>query len=246
MKTNPLTVLTAALIAVSPPMATHSFAQSTNPSIPVGSLSANPLVVQAGTKPLLNWAITYPSVVEDYVTVGGSSVTPKQNLIADIRILGAGVTTITRYSTGKTTIVYERTAGKMRYNGSSTWTTIFDGRQTDKIVQQQSIIKTINVTKGQTISFGGQYCINGKWSTFFSSGSMNVRTLVNGSAPPANLPVYYALTLEDFIKPYLDASGKVKIGPMDVIVFMELTSTDPSYFGYDIQDLVFLVTFRTS
>jgi hypothetical protein len=32
---------------------------------------------------------------------------------------------------------------------------------------------------------------------------------------------------------------------MDVIVFMELTDTNPNSPGYDLQDLVMLLTFRT-
>lgn len=53
-------------------------------------------------------------------------------------------------------------------------------------------------------------------------------------------------TLEDFIRPYLDGNGRVEIGPMDVIVFMELTHTDSQMSdpGYDMQDLVLLVTFK--
>jgi hypothetical protein len=69
---------------------------------------------------------------------------------------------------------------------------------------------------------------------------------VNGDIPPSKIPDYNAPSLESFIRPYLDASGRVKIGPMDVIIFMELTHTDESNVGYDLQDLVFLVTFRKS
>jgi hypothetical protein len=72
-----------------------------------------------------------------------------------------------------------------------------------------------------------------------------VRTLVNGATPPSNVPDYNAPSLESFLKPYLDASKKVKIGPMDVIVFMELThsASQKSDIGYDLQDCVFLLTF---
>lgn len=246
MKASPLAALAAALITASPFGATQSLAQSTNPSIPVGSLTANPTVAQAGTKPNLTWRITYPSLVEDYIVLGGSTITPKQNLIADIRVLGAGVTTVTKYANGRTTTTYEETAAKVLYNGATKWLTVFDGYNTDRVVQQQSVVKTLNVTKDQVMSFGGQYCISGRWSTFYSSGSNNIRTLINGSTPPANLPLYYAETLADFLKPYLDASGKINIGPMDVIVFMELTSTNPASVGYDLQDMVLLISFRTS
>ncbi len=259
MKTNQWTATTAAVIAMCYLVSTRVCADSTNPSIPVGSLSASPTVVHTGTKPTLAWNITYPSGVKDYVdvtpasgstapaptgtTVTNTTITPKVNLIADIRILGAGGTT--QYSKGK--IVYIQTIGQLKCNGASSYTTIFNGKQTDAIVQQQGIIKTLNVTKNKPMSFGGYYIYNGSnGPKFYSTSGDNVRTLVNGETPPTNIPDYNAPSLENFLKPYLNSSGKVKIGPMDVIIFMELTTTDNSTVGYDLQDLVFLVTFRTS
>ena len=247
MKTKPLqwVALTASVIVATSVISSRVLAvDSTEPSVPIGSLTAYPTVVQTGTKPTLTWSINYPSVVKDYVIVTPpGTVTPKQNLICDIRILGAGVTT--QDSQGK--IVYIRTAGKIRYNGSTTWTTIFDGKQTDTIVQQQGIIKTFTVTANKTMDFGGQYYYNNAWFTFFTSLSGdNVRALVNGDACPSYVPDYNAPSLESFLKPYLDSSKKVRIGPMDVIMFMELTHTDKTNIGYDCQDLVLLVTFRTS
>ncbi|MEI6655018.1 MAG: hypothetical protein WCP45_09640 [Verrucomicrobiota bacterium] len=245
MKTTPFAAVAALVFcAFASPQA---LAQTTEPSIPVGTLTAFPTVVQTGTKPTLTWSINYPSVVKTYITIsppGGGTVTPKQNLICDIRILGAGVTS--QNSNG--TINYIRTAGKIRYNGSSTWTTIFDGSQTDTIVQQQGIIKTLNVTTAKAIDFGGQYYYSGAWSTLRTSGVTPtfVWTLVNGDPCPSRIPDYNAPSLEHFIKPYLDASNKVRIGPMDVIIFMELTHTNTADVGYDQQDLVLLVTFRTS
>ncbi|MEI7910416.1 MAG: hypothetical protein WCK77_12325 [Verrucomicrobiota bacterium] len=249
MKSKHFAVTAALILCV---MASPHALASTQPSIPVGSLTASPTVVQTGTKPTLTWSINYPSVVKNYLTITngtgvtsalGATVTPNQNLICDIRILGAGVTT--QNSNG--TINYIETAAKLRYNGSSSWTTIFDGKQTDTIVQTQGIIKTLNVTSGKTMDFGGQYYYNGSWFTFFNStNGTNVQTLVNGDACPSYIPAYNAPSLETFLKPYLDSSNKVRIGPMDVVVFMELTHTDKTNPGYDFQDLVLLVTFRTS
>jgi len=231
-----------ALVALASP----ALAQ-TSPSIPVGTLTAFPTVVQTGTKPTLTWAINYPSVVKNYISVtppGGGTVVPNQNLICDIRILGAGVTT--QNSNGS--INYIETKCQIKYNGASSWTTIFDGKNTDTIVQQQGIIKTLNVTGAKSIDFGGQYYWNNAWSTFRSSTTSPtyVWTLVSGDTPPNKVPDYNAPSLETFIKPYLNSSNKVQIGPMDVIIFMELTDTVTSAVGYDQQDLVLLVTFRTS
>jgi hypothetical protein len=245
MKTMHLAALTAAVITLGTLMPNLAHAQ-TSPSIPIGSLTAFPTVVQTGTKPTLTWSINYPSVVKDYVIVTPpGTVTPKQNLRCDIRILGAGVTT--QNSNG--TINYIQTKCLVRYNGSSSWTTIFNGKQTDAIVQQQGILATFNnvsVTSNMAMNFGGQYYWNNAWSTVrYSTSSTYIMALVNGDTCPSRVPDYGAPSLESFLKPYLDSSRKVRIGPMDVIIFMELTHTSTSDVGYDEQDLVILVTYRT-
>ncbi|MES2658627.1 MAG: hypothetical protein V4689_08410 [Verrucomicrobiota bacterium] len=232
----------AAFIAGITLVATPAHGQTT-PTIPVGELTAFPTVVQTGTKPTLTWSISYPSIVENFVTITQpGTVTPKENLVCDIRILGLGVTS--QNSNGS--IAYYRTRGQWKFNGSSSWADVYDGKQTDTIVQQQGLVKTnIAVTKGKAITFAGQY-YNSSWQTQFTSTSsgQNVRALVSGQVCPGNIPDYNAPSLESFLKPYLDSAKKVKIGPMDVIVIMELTHTDTSDIGYDLQDLVMLVTFR--
>lgn len=243
MKTSQLAALSAAVIAIYVLVSPRAHAQ-TNPSIPVGELSAFPTIVQTGTKPTLTWSINYPSIVEDFVVVTPpGTITPKENLICEIRILGLGVTS--QGSNGS--ITYYRTRGRMKYNGSSSWTTIYDGKQTDTIVQQQGIVKTaFTVNKNQPLNFAGAY-YNSNWQTEYTSLSGdNVRTLVNGDTCPSNVPDYNAPSLESFLKPYLDSSKKVRIGPMDVIVFMELThsASQKSDIGYDLQDYVMLLTFR--
>jgi hypothetical protein len=240
MKTT-LRAAASAVVVATCAFASHAMAQ-TSPSIPVGSLTAFPTIVQTGTKPTLTWSISYPSIVQNYVTITNpATVTPKVNLVCDVRILGLGVTS---FSNGR--ITYYRTRSQWRYNNSSTWTDIYDGIQTNSIVQTQGIVRSnIAVTKDRPMNFAGQYINGSTWQTLYTSLSGdNVRTLKSGDTPPSNVPDYDAPSLESFLKPYLDASGKVRIGPMDVIVFMELTHTDKSNIGYDLQDCVMLITFR--
>ena len=248
MKTSLRAARAAAVIAMCTLAPTCLLAQGNKnkiPAMPAGWLTAFPTVVQTGTKPTLTWGINYPSIVQDYVTITPpATVTPKEELDCEIRILGLGVTS--QNSNGS--ITYYRTRCRIKYNGSSSWETIYDGKQTDSIVQQQGIVKpTFIVNKNQKMEFGGQYYNNGSWQTFYSSESGdNVRTLVNGDTCPDRVPDYNAPSLEQFIKPYLDATKKVRIGPMDCIVFMELTHgpTQTSNVGYDMQDLVILVTYK--
>ena len=243
MKTSYLITLTPFVLAFGT-LVSPQFLASTEPSIPVGSMTASPTVVQTGTKPTLTWNINYPSVVKNYVTItpGGGTVTPLQNLICDIRILGLGVTT--QNSNGS--INYIETKSLIKYNGSTSWATLYDGKETDSIIQQQGIVKTYNVTANKPMDFGGQYYWNNAWSTARYSTTGYVWALVNGDTCPSRVPDYNAPSLEYFLKAYLDVSNKVRIGPMDVIIFMELTHTSTADVGYDQQDCVMLISFRTS
>ena len=243
MKTSHITTLTLSVLALGTLDSPNSNA-STEPSTPIGSMTASPTVVQTGTKPTLTWNINYPSVVKNYVTItpGGGTVTPLQNLICDIRVLGLGVTT--QNSNGS--INYIETKSLIKYNGSASFVTLYDGKETDTIVQQQGIAKTYTVTTNKPMDFGGQYYYNNAWSTARYSTSGYVWALVNGDTCPSRIPDYNAPSLESFLKNYLDSSNKVRIGPMDVIIFMELTHTNTADVGYDQQDCVLLVSFRTS
>ena len=132
----------------------------------------------------------------------------------------------------------------MSFNGSS-YSQIFFGDNND--VNPNTVVwSKTKIRKNESLRFGGRYYYNNRWGSFFHStdGSYNVRTLVSGDTPPNKIPEYGAPTLESFIRPYLGSNGKVKIGPMDVIVFMELTHTNENDSGYDLQDMVLLVTFK--
>ena len=102
MKTSRLAALAAVFLATGVSAPCALLAQSTNPSIPMGSISAFPVIVQPGTHPTITWNISYPSIVQDYVEVnepGGSDggggdtyISPKTELDVEIRVIGAGVT----------------------------------------------------------------------------------------------------------------------------------------------------------
>eukprot|EP00903_Cladosiphon_okamuranus_P003589 g3587.t1 len=196
--------------------------------------------------PALNpWEITYPSIVEDYIEIiPPSTVNPTEELDVEVRVLGNGVTVSSSNSKSYSFVDAQAT---ISFDGGS-YQQIFYGDNYD-VNPSKVVWKKNNVQAGQKIRFGGRYYYKG-WGTFYYSedGKQNVRTLVDGSTPPTNIPSYGAPSLEDFIKPYIGANGKVDIGPMDVIVFMELTHTDNQQNdeGYDLQDLVLLVTFTSN
>ena len=263
MKTSQLAALAAAFTAVGPLVPTSINAQTSAPQAPApagltGSLAANPTIVMAGEKTQLSWSINYPSVVKNYVTItppgtGGTnpgSIVPLTDLYCDIRIIGQGVT-----QQSGSSFIFIPTEATINVNNTSTYSRIFYGTNPQinpgNVFDLKSIFGTAYtnnmVRSGRIIRFGGRYFYNNTWSTHYKSNSGdNVRFLVHGDVPPSNVPDYNAPSLESFLRPYLDTTGKVKIGPMDVIVFMELThsSSQKSNVGYDLQDMVLLVTFR--
>lgn len=75
------------------------------------------------------------------------------------------------------------------------------------------------------------------------SATANVVALMNGDTPPSTTPAFRQGKIETFLKPYME-NGKIKIGPMDIIYLIELGQTSPSASGFDLQDMVLLVTFK--
>lgn len=247
MKTTHWTATSAAAITIcslasTPCLAQGNSGKKTFPAMPYGWLTVFPTVVQTGTKPTLTWGINYPSVVKDYITITSpSTVTAREELDCEIRVLGAGVTAS---ASGSNSYTFVPTRAEVSYGGGS-YQQIFYG--TNLAVNPNQAVYTQTMAKNKDLEFGGKYYYNNQWGPYFNSDSKtpNVRTLVNGDIPPANIPDYNAPSLESFLRPYLDPSGKVSIGPMDVIVFMELTHTDQADSGYDLQDMVLLVTFKS-
>ena len=69
--------------------------------------------------------------------------------------------------------------------------------------------------------------------------------LKNGDRVPSTVPALNGNSIESFLKPYMNTSTKtVQIGDRDLILLMELGQTSPSSSGFDLQDLVVLVTFE--
>ena len=196
-------------------------------------------------KPTLTWSIKTPSSVKDFILITApATLVASRTLIADVRILGAGVTS--QYPNGGTR--YYETMCQMKFNGATSWTTIFDGLHTDPVVRSQGIVSTFTPKSGQgnAINLAGRYRANNFWSPMRTTASGDyVVALTNGDPCPARIPSHNSPALKHFLKPYLDESNRVKIGPMDVIVFMELTHINPADTGFDGQDLVLLITFRT-
>jgi hypothetical protein len=69
--------------------------------------------------------------------------------------------------------------------------------------------------------------------------------LKDGDKVPQTTPAFQQGKIETFLKPYLSLDGRtVRIGNRDLIILVELGQTNPANSGFDLQDLVLLVTFE--
>ncbi|MCB1230058.1 MAG: hypothetical protein KDN19_07325 [Verrucomicrobiae bacterium] len=218
---------------------------ASDPNIPVGTLTAFPTQVQTGTHPNLTWDISYPESVEDIVEIEPpGTVIPNQDLHMEVRIVGASVKRVWLNQYGQV-VDWEwvNTECQMKI-GSGSYSRIFYGKQSQ--VNPNTVVDSRDVDEGTTIDFGGRYVqSNGSWSTWFSSTNCenNVIALKDGDNPPDVGALYGQQTVEDFLRPYMDTDGNIDIGPKDVIYLVELTHTNMNDGGFDLQDLVILVTF---
>jgi hypothetical protein len=211
------------------------------PTFPQGWLSAYPTVVQTGTKPTLSWSITYPSTVKSYAAVTPPALlTTLDQVDIEVRVIGAGVT-VGEPSTTNTNWVPTQAQIKV---GNGNYVSIFMG--TNNEVDPNALVWAKRVNKNTEIRFGGRYYFGGWSQTCNSDNSNNVRILLNGEYPPTAYSLNSSDQVKSFMAPYLDGGGKIKIGPLDSIILMELTQPESNTNdkGYNLQDMVLLMTVK--
>ena len=233
-------VITMCAIASTPALAVQPSSTPTEiPATPVGQMSAYPTMVQTGMKPTLTWNILYPSKIDDIVIINPpGSIIVTEKCYVTVQIVGTEVTFCDPGANG--TPIY--TDARVSHNSGS-YQQIFYGTQAEVPPAKELYIKKL--AENDTIDFGGRFVWGGGWSPFFTTKSSNfqVVAMVDGDIPPTIFSLYDSPDLKSFLKPYLDASGRVNIGPMSALVMMELGTTDRNQPCYDYQDQILLVTF---
>lgn len=212
------------------------------PAEPIGFLSAYPTIVQTGAKPTLTWNIQHPSSVSNVAVINppGTITLTENNVYVSVQPVGTGTTDCTSAEP----VSQKYNEARMSVNGG-TYTQLFYGKTAEVTSQFSLYIKKHK--KNDTIDFGGRYVKNNQWTPFYTtrSANMQVVTLKNGDPLPTTYPLHSSPQLAGYLGPYLDASGRVKVGPMSVLVLMELGGTNRNQLCYDYQDMVLLVTFAT-
>ena len=268
MKTSQWAALSAAVV-VSCALTPSRASGQTNPSEPSGVMSASPSVVQTGTKPTLTWNILYPAKIGFPPPTGGGgggggnggssgsgggnngaqamvwvdppgTLVPSTTVYATVQVVGTGVTSCNAAQDAVPRVADARVS----FNGGA-YQQLFYGLPQDVVPSKNVYVK--KMTAGQKLDFAGRYLINGAWSPLYTTYSSNfqVVTLANGQTPPTTFPLHQSSKLAGYMRPYLDSTGKVKIGPLSVLVMMELGQNNRSSPCFDCQDMVLLVTFGT-
>ena len=225
MKTSSL--LLAGAIALS----AQAFADQA-PSIPTGSIDVDQLMVRRGVAPTFNWTIKYPQEVTDVVDITPEDeIIPKTKLRVKVSMVGVGLTD----QTGR---LYPAKA-YMKF-GSGSWNMLFNG--TGAMVSPSTVIIDKIVQPGQVL----QYAAKVNWSGYgyYYNNSSNIKVLKNGDTPPNVAAGYdHQTSVASYLRPYIK-NGKIALGPMDVLYVSELTHSNTSHHGYDMQDSITLVRFE--
>ncbi|QJE97657.1 hypothetical protein [Luteolibacter luteus] len=227
-----------------------------DPALPVGTMTAFPTLVQTGTHPTLTWNIMHPSKVTGALGGGGNgngggggdgtetaavinppgTIIPTQDLYVTVQIVGTGPTACQAGTTVPPSDL------RLSLNGGS-YQQLFYGTQSAVNSSQRLYVKKVSAYN--TVNLAGRYVTGTSWSPLFTtrSANMQVISLVNGELLPTASKMISQGTMANYLKPYLDANNRVKIGPLSVLVLMELGSTNYNSSCFDYQDQVALVTF---
>ncbi len=215
----------------------HTIASAAVDPIPTGTLTVDRTMVRVGVKSQLGWNITYPAGVTEIIKiVDPQTVQPKKDVNMKVRILGA--------SFQETLASFLNVEFYWNKNGG-TFNRIFNGTQL--LVNPSTVVLNTTVKKDEKVNFGARGYRSGAWLPLYNTGvdKPNVVVLQNGDPVPQSTPAFQQGTIESFLKPYLSTDKKtIKIGDKDLIVLTELGQTDPDNSGFDLQDMVALVTFE--
>jgi hypothetical protein len=190
-------------------------------------------MIRVGSRSQLDWSIQYPSV-----SPVGVNLVPTSKVRMRVRTLGVA------FQSGSTLLPFEGSWTK----NSSGWTTFFRGNS--QAVSPTSVLVDTTINKGDVIKFRGRGGANASGTSWYSwhqtnTSDDNVVVLKKGDKPPSYAPAYSQGNIKSFLTPYLDGSGKIKIGDQDLIILWEGSDAHPGTTYFDMQDLVVLVSFET-
>ncbi len=203
-------------------------------NVPRGTLTVDRDLVRVGIRSNLAWQIEYPAAIKDIVDVGSTgTIIPKKSLKMRVRVIGVA------FQSGSNLLPLD--AYWSLNNGS--WTNFFYG--TAPSVNSSAVLVDKVVKTNDRIDFGARGW-NGSWLPFnhTRTSTQYVVVLGKGSKAPSYAPAYNQASVTSFLKPYIDAGGRINIGDKDLIILWEASTAAPGTTYFDMQDLVVLVSFE--
>jgi hypothetical protein len=213
-------------------LSAQAFAQE---AIPRGTLNVDRSLVRVGSFSALDWKIEHPKTAVDVVDITDvGTIIPKKSVTMRVRTLGVA------FQSGSRELPLD---AYWSVNNSS-WSRFFYDVGSN-VVSTDILIET-KVKKGDQINFGARGKNGRKWYPFHHTAKDDryVIVLKNGDKAPSYAPAYNQSGVESFLSPYIDGSGRIRIGPRDVIVLWEASTASPGSTYFDMQDLVVLATFE--
>ncbi len=213
------------------------FGAEVDGAFPVGWLNLTTNSIVLGSRPHLAWQVV-PSTIESQVELAGTGrFSILRDALMAVRVVGVSVIDGTVVDKA---LSQARVEIQMQVNGGGFRSLFSDSAQSgtpDEVALQRS------VSSSDTVDFRGRYQkADGSWSAWRSSSSPNghVATLKNGDPAPLDLS---SGGTKDYLKPYLDSAGKVRVGPNDLLLLLEVDSADASDPSFDRQDAAVLISF---
>lgn len=206
-----------------------SVAEETIPMTPVAYFSATPKIVQTGTYPTLQWQITYPNTIKDIASISPrGSIEVLEETYISVRPLGVEITGPLVNGSDVATEI------RLSHNGTP-YERIFFGTQETISPAYPTYIKKLE--KGDRIDFGGRYVLHNEWTPFYTTQSANNKTVAL-----TKRDMVLDKTKTDYLKPYVDSTNKIRIGPLNYIVAMELAENNQAHTTFDYKDAAVLVS----
>ncbi|MBK1790122.1 hypothetical protein [Persicirhabdus sediminis] len=210
-------------------------------NIPTGQLLLNARQTAGGSIPIVSWDVQYPT---DPKIDEQNQLIASEDSLLEVRAIGSN------YWNGENQI-------QLKINTEKREQLIFSGLSKEFVTTEEPLFST-TVAAGQKINFGmmglseesGSYF---RWTnTPLDNPDHSFAVLRNGDEFPAVTPMARNGQVTNYLHPYIDKeTGRVSIGPADVLFVVELDrrftfeqSGDPADKGYDMLDMVFLVSFK--
>ena len=203
---------------------------------PTGHLNIAKAIVRTKTMASLDWEITYPLGVTEVVDIGPiDSLDTTMETRLKVRMVGASYQPNGRDAE----VLLTSRISSM----GSTWQTLFHG--TNGEIDADDYVFDQVVPPNTHIDFSARGKKNSRYwtpSRDTLTENVNIIVLKNGDDVPYYAPAFQQGDIESHVSSYVQ-NGKIVLGPRDLIYLIEIGQTNTNSSGFDMQGLVFVVSF---